>query len=143
MSREPAILEEDEELEKQPQPHQAESATAPLSPLISEGAAEMEQQEQQLMAETGEEKGMQETEGEKQLEQQSQSHTPPPAKENKVRKESYRKASLYGRLCCGSGMISSRIWLILNQLFIISCNRILIRDPEKNYSGSVTLLLVF
>ena len=83
MYREPAILEEDEELEK-PLPTDSTdliaTVAAPLSPLISEGGEEGQQPELMVVAETGEEKGMQETEGEK----QEQSLTPPPPKENKV-----------------------------------------------------------
>ena len=83
--REPAILEEDEELEKSQQLPAVGSSTNSKEPAAAELPITVEQ-EQLVGAEAGLEKGMQETEGEKQKQQQQGlSHTPPPAhKENKV-----------------------------------------------------------
>jgi hypothetical protein len=84
--REPAILEEDEEMEKQQQQQQQPANSNP-APLDTDSAPihSSEDRQQQLgsIPESGEEKGMQETEGEKE-EEEEERLTPPLPKENKV-----------------------------------------------------------
>jgi hypothetical protein len=83
--REPAILEEDEEMEKQQQ-QPANSNPDPLDTDSAPNHSSEDRQQQQLgsIPESGEEKGMQETEGEKEEEEEEERLTPPLPKENKV-----------------------------------------------------------
>jgi hypothetical protein len=89
--REPAILEEDEEMEKQQlqQQQQQQPANSNPAPLDTDSApihSSEDRQQHQLgsIPESGEEKGMQETEGEKEEEEEEERLTPPLPKENKV-----------------------------------------------------------
>jgi hypothetical protein len=88
--REPAILEEDEEMEKQQLQQQQQQPANNPAPLDTETAPnhsgeDREQQQLGSIPESGEEKGMQETEGEKEEEEEEERLTPPLPKENKVK----------------------------------------------------------
>jgi len=82
---------EKQQLQQQQQPANSSHDPAPLNtdPTPSHNSEDRQQQQLGSIPESGEEKGMQETEGEKEEEEEEERLTPPLPKENKVYRQRF------------------------------------------------------